>query len=195
MTAQDSTINTDAETAAGEMPAAKRPARTYTVRRPVLWSLAFVLVFLMASTGIAGWLLLGQHQRDTSAAQALDTARGYAVMLTTTDPKTIDTNFADILDGATGEFKDTYGKASAQLRKMLIDNKVTTSGSVEDAAVKSMRGDEVDVLLAVKQTVTNAASSDPRTDLVSISITMRKVADHWLAANVVLAGSGVGGDH
>ncbi len=195
MTAQSDIQDSDVDTGAAKTSAEKPAARSYTIRRPFVWAAAVALIVLMAATGVASWQVLRQHERDTTAAQALDAARGYAVLLTTTDLKAIDKNFADTLDGATGGFKDTYGKASAQLRKMLIDNKVTTTGSVLDAAVKSVRGDEVDVLLAVKQTVTNGESPDPRTDIVSISMTMRKVADRWLAANVILAGSGVGGDH
>jgi len=103
---------------------------------------------------------------------------------------TIDKNFADVLGGATGTFKDTYAKAAATMRKMLIDNKVTTTGTVDDAAVKAVRGDDVDVLLTVKQDVTSAAVKDKKTDYVSVSMTMRKVGDRWLAADVMLAGAG-----
>lgn len=53
----------------------------------------------------------------------------------------------------------------------------------------SVRGDEVDVLLTVKQVITSAAAPQPRTDIVSVSMTMRKVEDRWLAADVLLAGA------
>ena len=179
---------------AGESTPARRP-RTYAVHRGVVWLSAVVLLAVGAAGTVAGWQVVRQHQQDVAASAALEAARSYAVTLTTTDLGAIDQNFTDVLDGATGGFKDTYTKASSQLRKMLIDNKVSTTGAVLDAAVKSVDNDDVDVLLAVKQTVTNAQSPDPRTDFVSISVTMRKVADRWLAAEVVLAGSGVGGDH
>jgi len=75
------------------------------------------------------------------------------------------------------------------MRKMLIDNKVTTTGTVIDAAAKRINGDDVDVLMSVKQVITSAASPDPRTDYVGMSATMRKVAGKWLTAQVVLAGA------
>ena len=150
---------------------------------------ATLLVALTGLAGTGGWLLYRQHDRDVAAAAALDAARSYAVALTSTDQNSIDQNIKDLLDGATGNFKDTYGKTASRLRKMLIDNKVSTKGVVEDAAVKAVRGDDVDVLLSVKQDVTSAAVEKPRTDYVSVSMTMRKVGDKWLAAEVLLAGA------
>jgi Mce-associated membrane protein len=180
-----------AEAADLEPPTAVEPTapKTYAIRRSLCWAAAVVIIALSAAAGTAWALVYAQHQRDAAAADALAAARGYAVMLTTTDQNTIDKNFADVLGGATGEFKDAYSKAAATMRKMLIDNKVTTTGVVEDAAVKAVRGDDVDVLLSVKQDVTSAAAKDKRTDYVSVSMTMRKAGDRWLAAEVLLAGA------
>ncbi|WP_142239470.1 Mce protein [Mycobacterium sp. ST-F2] len=164
-------------------------SRTYTIRRSICWAVIAVVIALTAAAGTTGWLVFAQHQRDAEASQALDAARSYAVTLTTTDLNTIDKNFADVLGGATGKFKDTYSKAAATMRKMLIDNKVSTTGVVDDAAVKAVRGDDVDVLLTVKQDVTSAAVKDKKTDYVSVSMTMQKVGDRWLAAEVMLAGA------
>ncbi|WP_043985294.1 hypothetical protein [Mycolicibacterium llatzerense] len=164
--------------------------KTYTIRRSICWAVVAVVIVLTAAAGTTGWLVFAQHQRDAEAAGALDAARSYAVLLTTTDQNAIDKNFADVLGGATGKFKDTYSKAAATMRKMLIDNKVSTTGVVDDAAVKAVRGDDVDVLLTVKQDVTSAAVKDKKTDYVSVSMTMRKVGDRWLAADVMLAGAG-----
>lgn len=171
-------------------PTVTRAPKTYAVRRSLCWAVVAVIIALSAAGGTAWALVYAQHQRDAEAAEALAAARSYAVILTTTDLNTIDKNFADVLGGATGTFKDTYSKAAATMRKMLIDNKVTTTGAVDDAAVKAVRGDDVDVLLTVKQDVTSAAVKDKKTDYVSVSMTMRKVGDRWLAADVMLAGAG-----
>lgn len=179
----------EAEPPTAANPEAPTVPKTYAIRRSLCWAAAAVVIALSAAAGTAWALVYAQHQRDAEAAGALAAARGYAVMLTTTDQNTIDKNFADVLGGATGEFKDAYSKAAATMRKMLIDNKVSTTGVVEDAAVKAVRGDDVDVLLSVKQDVTSAAAKDKRTDYVSVSMTMRKVGDRWLAAGVLLAGA------
>jgi Mce-associated membrane protein len=182
----------EAETPESEpaTPAAPKAPKTFQVRRSLCWAVAVVIIALSAAAGTAWALVYSQHQRDAEAAEALTAARSYAVILTTTDLNTIDKNFADVLGGATGTFKDTYAKAAATMRKMLIDNKVTTTGTVDDAAVKAVRGDDVDVLMTVKQDVTSAAVKDKKTDYVSVSVTMRKVGDRWLAADVMLAGAG-----
>jgi Mce-associated membrane protein len=168
--------------AVGETEASPAPGRRTLVRAVVV----LLFVALVAGVAVEGWLLVRQHQHDVVATQALDAAKTYAVTLTSTDQNKLDDNFTAVLDGATGDFKDNYAKSSAQMRKMLIDNKVNTTGTVLDAAVKDVRGDSVDVLLAVKQVVTNSASPDPRTDFLSVSMIMQKVGDRWLAANVVL---------
>jgi Mce-associated membrane protein len=162
---------------------------TYGVRRWACWVAGGMLVVLTGAAATLGALVFQQHQQDGRMAQALDAARSYAVTLTTTDQNTIDKNFAEVTAGATGEFKDAYSKAWSQMRKMLIDNKVTTTGTVIDAAAKAPHGDDVGVLLSVKQVIASAASPDPRTDFVSMSVTMRKVGGKWLAAQVSLAGA------
>jgi Mce-associated membrane protein len=156
------------------------------IRPAMRWAAVGVVVAVLAGAGYEGWLLFQQHHKDVATTQALDAAKKYAVTLTSTDPNAIDQNFTDILNGATGDFKDTYSKASSRLRKMLIDNKVATQGNVIDSAVKSVVANKVVVLLFVKQSVTNSASPDPRTDLTAVTITMEKVNGRWLASKVVL---------
>lgn len=179
-------IEIDEETTSVEPDAPPEPSgRSWraAVRR---WVLPVVLATALAGAGYEGWLLYAQHQRDVAAAQALDTARTYAVTLTSTDPNAIDQNVTDIVNGATGEFKDSYTRASSQLRKMLIDSGIATIGTVVDAAVKSSTTDRVDVLLFVKQTVTNSDNPDPQTDFTAITMTMERVDGRWLASKVDL---------
>lgn len=154
----------------------------------IRWSAALVLLAGLAGAGYEGWLLFAQHQKDIAAEQALDAAQKYAVMLTSTDPNAIDQNIANILDGATGEFKDMYTKASPQLRKALIDNKVASHGAVLDSAVKSAVTDTVEVLLFVKQSISNSATPSPRTDITPVTMRMEKVDGRWLASKVDLPG-------
>jgi len=187
VTDKDTELIEAAEEATG-VESSAGPA-TYAIRRVVCWALAVLLVVLVAATVTLGSLLLAQHQREVRGAAALDVARQYAITLTTSDQGSLDKNFSEVMSGATGEFKDGYGKAWSQMRKMLIDNKVATKGTVLDGAVKAVRGDDVDVLLSVKQDVSSAASDKPKTDYISMSMTMHRVGDQWLAAQVLLAGA------
>ena len=131
-------------------------------KRALRWAAVAAVAIVVAVAGWEGWLLYQQHQKDVAAEQALDAATKYAVVLTSIDTNALDQNFTEVLDGATGEFKDMYAKSSTQLRQLLVDNKAAAHGVVIDAAVKSATTDKVEVLLFVDQSVTNFAVPDPR---------------------------------
>jgi Mce-associated membrane protein len=143
-----------------------------------------VLALGVIGAAYEGWLLFAHHQREVAAAQALDAAQKYTTVLTGVDPAAIDKNFAEVLDGATGEFKDMYAASSEQLRQLLIDNKAAAHGTVIEAAVKSAAKNQVEVLLFVDQSVSNKASPQARIDRSRIVMTMEKVNGRWLAAKV-----------
>src|ERR1700756_2375877 len=156
------------------------------IRASIRWAAGAVFVAFVAVAGYESWLLFQQHQTNLASGQALSAARKYAVTLTSTDPNAIDQNFTDILSGATGDFKDTYTKASSRLRKMLIENKVASQGTIIDSGVKSPPTNRGEILLFVRQSVTNSASPEPRTDITAVTMTMEKVGDRWLASKVIL---------
>ncbi|OBI34167.1 Mce protein [Mycolicibacter terrae] len=148
------------------------------------WIAAAVLGLGLIGAGYEGWLLFAHHQRAVAAAQALDAAEKYTLVLTGVDPGAIDKNFAEVLDGATGEFKNMYAASSEQLRQLLIDNKAAAHGTVIDAAVKSAAKNKVEVMLFIDQSVSNKASPEPKLDRSRIVMTMEKVNGRWLAAKV-----------
>ncbi|WP_054814998.1 hypothetical protein [Nocardia arizonensis] len=148
--------------------------------------LALVAVAGVVSSTVLGWQL--KQERDVRAASeaALAAARNYGVTLTSVDVNNLDRDFAAIMDGATGEFKDMYGRSSSSLRQLLVDNKATGKGTVLDAGVKSATETEVEVILFIDQTITNSASADPRVDRSRVSMTMKLVDGRWLASRVYL---------
>jgi len=161
-----------------------KPRSRRVLRR--VFAAAAVLVFAAAVglAGFFGWQL--KQQSDTTAAgrAALDVARTYAVTLTSVDYQKIDENTAQVLDGATGEFKDMYSESVAQLRQLLIDNKAVSHGVVVDAAIKSASKSTVEMLVFVDQSISNAVNPDPRIDRSRVAITMQKVDGRWLASKV-----------
>ncbi|WP_409435962.1 Mce protein [Mycobacterium sp. SMC-14] len=133
-----------------------------------------------------GWQLWQQHRISAAQAAGRDAAVDYAQVLTSIDSNKVDDDFSTVLNGATGEFKDTYTKASVQLRQLLIDNKATAQGTVVESAVQSSSTDKVVVLLMVNQTITNTTRPDPRVDRTRMKMTMQKVDGRWLASKVEL---------
>ncbi|MCV7217623.1 DUF3329 domain-containing protein [Mycobacterium crocinum] len=164
-----------------EEPATRR--RWPLVRRVLLGAL---IVALLGGSGFLGWQAWQQHQVDVASREGQAAAVRYAQVLTSIDSNNVDQNFADVLNGATGEFKDMYSQSSAQLRQLLLDNKATARGVVIDSAVKSATPDKVVVLMFVDQTVANKAAPDPRIDRSRVKMTMEKVDGSWRASKVEL---------
>lgn len=160
----------------------KRPWGRY-LRRSVL---PVLLVASLTVSGLLGWRQWQEHQVKIAGQQAQQAAVNYAQILTSIDSNNVDQNFRQVLDGATGEFKDMYTQSSVQLRQLLIDNKATAHGVVVDSAIASASANKVVVLVFIDQTVTNMAVPDPRIDRSRIKITMEKIDGRWLASKVQL---------
>lgn len=151
--------------------------------------IALVAAVYLGAFGLAGglgWKLWDEHTVTQAGQAAQRTAIDYAQVLTSIDANQVDQNFSAVLDGATGEFKDTYTKASVQLRQLLVDNKATAHGMVVDSAIESLSKTRVVVLLMVDQTVSNAVRPDGRVDRSRMKITMDNVGGRWLAGKVEL---------
>ncbi len=159
-----------------------RPWRHY-LRRSVL---PLLLAASLAVSGYLGWLQWQAHQVTVAGQEAQQAAIKYAGVLTSIDSNNVDENFRQVLDGATGEFKDMYTQSSVQLRQLLIDNKATAHGVVVDSAIASETTNKVVVLVFIDQTVANMAVPDPRIDRSRIKMTMEKVDGRWRASKVQL---------
>ena len=163
-------------------PRLKRPWRPY-LRRSIL---PLLLIASLAVSGFLGWKQWQEHQVKLAGQQAQQAAIAYAGVLTSIDSNKVDENFRQVLDGATGEFKDMYTQSSVQLRQLLIDNKASAHGVVIDSAIQSESTNKVVVLVFIDQTVANSASPDPRIDRSRIKMTMEKVDGRWRASKVQL---------
>ncbi|MCV7345378.1 Mce protein [Mycolicibacterium rhodesiae] len=170
-----------ADEVASDEPNTRR--RWPLIRRVLLGAL---IVALLGGSGFLGWQAWQQHRVEVASRDGQAAAVRYAQVLTSIDSNNVDQNFADVLNGATGEFKDMYSQSSAQLRQLLLDNKATAHGVVIDSAVKSATPDKVVVLMFVDQTVANKAAPDPRIDRSRVKMTMDKVDGAWRASKVEL---------
>jgi Mce-associated membrane protein len=149
-------------------------------------AMGVLVIALLVASGFLGWKLWQQDQVIRAGQDAQQAAVRYAQILTSIDTSKVDENFNQVLEGATGEFKDMYSQSSMQLRQLLIDNKASAHGVVLDSAVQSATKDKVVVLLFVDQSVSNTNVPDPRIDRSRIKMTMEKVDDRWRASKVEL---------
>ncbi|MDY6995711.1 MAG: DUF3329 domain-containing protein [Actinomycetota bacterium] len=180
----DETAGEDGETVAEGDQGGSQPTRWR--RRLLVGGAAALIVAGFATSGYLGWLLWQDRQVDDAAEQAQTAAVAYAQVLTSIDSQNVDENFAEVLDGSTGEFKDMYSESSTQLRQLLIDNEASARGVVLESAVQSASEDQVVVLLFVDQSVQNTSVPDPRIDRSRIKMTMDYVDGRWRASKVEL---------
>jgi Mce-associated membrane protein len=164
-----------------------RATETSRGRKALLGGLvAVLLVGALAAAGFFGWKWWDLKSTADAGRAAQEAAVAYAQVLTSIDSTKVDENFNQVLDGATGEFKDMYSQSSVQLRQLLIDNKATAHGVVVESAVQSASRDKVVVLLFVDQSVSNTNVPDPRIDRSRIKMTMEDVDGRWRASKVEL---------
>ncbi|OCB39565.1 hypothetical protein A9X02_00220 [Mycobacterium malmoense] len=180
----------DDESGGGALLKRKRPGAEHGGRQ---WgrylrrgALPVLLVASLAVSGFLGWRQWQDHQVKLAGEQAQQAAIAYAQVLTSIDSNKVDDNFRQVLDGATGEFKDMYTQSSVKLRQLLIDNKATAHGVVVDSAIQPESTNKVVVLVFIDQTVTNTAAPDPRIDRSRVKMTMEKVDGRWRASKVQL---------
>lgn len=152
----------------------------------LLPALIGALIAALAGAGFFGWKFWQQHQLDQAREAAQRAAVSYAQVLTSVDSNNVDENFRQVLDGATGEFKDMYSKSSVELRQLLIENKATAHGVVVDSAVQSASRDKAVVLLFVDQSVANTKLPDPRIDRSRMKMTLEMVDGSWRASKIEL---------
>ncbi|MGB3895934.1 MAG: hypothetical protein WA942_16985 [Mycolicibacter sinensis] len=170
----------------GDEEAASPPVPRRRRRRVALAVAAVISVAALGALAFLGWNY--QQQRGIAAASkaALASAQTYATTLTSIDTTSVDDNFAKVVDGATGEFRDMYSQSATQLRQVLIDNKAMSRGIVVDSAVKSATKNRVEVLLFIDQAITNVANPAARLDRSRAAMTMERVDGRWLASRVEL---------
>lgn len=172
------------ETDVAELFAAKPRERRQVSLRAVVIVLTFVV--LLGATGFLGWQVWQQRQLNAASADAQRAAVNYAQVLTSIDSDKVDENFKQVLDGATGEFKDMYSQSSMELRQLLIENKAAAHGVVIESAVQSISTDKAVVLLFVDQSVSNTKLPDPRIDRSRMKMTLEKIDGSWRASKVEL---------
>ncbi|HEX4252485.1 MAG TPA: hypothetical protein VH008_31785 [Pseudonocardia sp.] len=156
------------------------------VSLPAAVGVAVVLVIALAASVTFGLMLQRKAASDRAGQEALATAKAYAVTVTSYDYQNLDRNFADVLDGATGEFKDQYSGASQTLRQLIANAKATAKGSVLGAGLSSVSPDQVEVVVFVDQAITNAATAQPRIDRNRVLMTLTPHDGRWLVAKLEL---------
>ena len=161
-------------------PAAPRP-------HGLRLALASGLVVVTALGGLVGWLGFRadeSHQREQQRAMFVAAARQGALNLTTISYTEVDADIKRILDSATGTFHDDFEKRSQPFVEVVKQSQSKSQGTITEAGLESIQGDNAHALVAVTVTTSNtgAAQQEPRSWRMRIDV--QKVGEGAKVSNV-----------
>ncbi len=120
------------------------------------------LVVVLVLGGLCGWLgyrAYQARQAEHLRAMFVEVGRQGALNLTTLDFEHADDDVKRILDSATGEFYDDFEQRSGPFADVLKKTQAKSAGTITEAGLELVNGDEGQVLVAVNVKTTN--KSDP----------------------------------
>lgn len=181
--------NADAESEAAEsdIDLSGRPDQANPSPGAPRRALVFGLVVVVVLATLLCWFGFRAHQgQQTQAARTafLQVARQGALNLTTIDWRHADADVRRILDGATGEFYNDFGKRSQPFIEVLQQAKASTVGTITEAGLESLTGDTAQVLVAVSVQTSNAGEADPVPRVWRMRITVQRVGNQVKVSNV-----------
>lgn len=122
-----------------------------------------LLAVVVTLAGLCGWLgyrTRGDDRADEARTTLVQVARQGAVNLTTIDYRHADADVQRILDSSTGEFYDDFRNRSGPFIEVVKKVKSTSAGTVTEAGVESVNGEEGQVLVAVTVRTTKDGRPD-----------------------------------
>lgn len=147
---------------------------------PERLALAAGLVIVVALAAVGGWLgfrTYEAYQAEEKRQMFLAVGRQGAVNLTTIDWQRADADVQRILDSATGSFYDDFSTRSQPFVDVVVRTQSKTVGTVSEAGLESVSGDEGQVLVAVSVETTSIAASDQGPRSWRMRMSVQKVGD------------------
>lgn len=156
--------------------------------RPWLVALGALAVVLLAAV-VALALVVRSHRADRSA---LEDARGTALLagrqlilnLDAISAPTVDADLARVVAGATGDFAASFGKSQDELKKFVVGNATSSSGTILAAGVVSADTDSATVLVAVDRRVKDKTNPDGVVAHDRWQLSLEKHGGRWLVSDL-----------
>ena len=165
-----------------------RPRR---VQMPALSPLRLALIvglaFIVALGGLCGWLGYRAHQaRQAEQFRALliQVGKQGAVNLTTIDYEHAEADVQRILDSATGEFYDDFNNRAGPFVDVVKKVQSKSAGTVTEAGLESVNGQEGQVLVAVTVKTTTKSSPDEQPRYWRMRMTVGKQGEDFKVSKV-----------
>lgn len=156
----------------------------------VLISAVLATLALIAAIVFGALFFLSGDDEATPAVspevriEALDTARDYAIKLSSFDYRDLDMNREAIAAASTPGFAEKYEEMVTALTEIVQNGKGEATAEVSHAALENIDGERATVLLFVDQQAKNVVSPDGRVQPYRMVVTLERSDDRWLVDNV-----------
>lgn len=166
------------------------PGEAALVKRPqfgVRLALALGIVMVLALGAVGGWLGYQAYQERQDNQQRelfLRVARQGALNLTTISYTQVDADVQRILDSATGAFYDDFKKRSQPFVEIVKQAQSKSVGTITEAGLESVDGDQAQALVAVHVTTSNVGAADQPPRAWRMRIDVQKVGEGAKVSNV-----------
>ncbi|TWG91557.1 Mce-associated membrane protein [Nocardioides sp. J9] len=150
-------------------------------RSLVLLAATLVLLGLSVERGLA-WS--DERQRASDAEEVVAAASAEVAGLVDISSSTSEADLDALLDGATAGFRTELEAQAEQLRKALVDNKVTATGEVVSAGVVELGEDRATVIVAAAGSVRNKSTKKAEPRNYRLRVELSEVDEKWLVSGL-----------
>ncbi|MGW6735457.1 hypothetical protein [Streptomyces sp. NPDC055013] len=143
------------------------------------------------TTALATWLALtvsSQREADQRRQDILAAARQSALNFTSLDYRHYDRDSANVLAGATGDFKKQFAAQTEQLTQLVVTNKSVSEGQVLEAGIVRSDENSARVLVVTDSKVTNTAAPQGEARTYRLQLDLVHRDDRWLTSDVEFVG-------
>ncbi|WP_308288931.1 hypothetical protein [Streptomyces humicola] len=125
-----------------------------------------------------------QRQVEQRNQDILTAARQLALNFTSLDYRHYDQDARNVLNMATGDFKQQFADQTSNLTKLVATNKSVSEGQILDAGIAEADARSASVLVAVDSKVTNVAAPQGQVRNYRLQVDLVLQGGRWLASNV-----------
>ena len=173
----------------GEITATSAPPRVVRSRRnlAVLIGLTGAVVVLIVLGVVFGIRVLQTDTEEVRRETALQTARQFALDLTTINYQTAEQDVQQVINGSTGQFpEEFFGVGGPEFAAFVKRLQLESTGEVTSAGVERVDETSARVLVAVRATVRDVNTADGTPFNYRWGVELVWTSDRWLVSKVEL---------
>lgn len=148
-------------------------------------------VATVAVTTLGGWLCLQVYDQRAEVRRHQDiltAARQSALNFTSLDYRHYDRDSANVMKGATGDFKEQFAAQTGDLTKLVAANRSVSEGQVLEAGIARADERSARVLVVADSKVTNKAAPEGQSRTYRLQLDLVLEKGRWLTSDVEFVG-------